>query len=136
MVDADSPGMQDFEAQCFQNREDWLRLLLAYAQAEEVAAAAEAALAKVSTPPAVSAAPAVSVASDTEVEESATGWVARISSIEGVEASQMSMLHGRVIALGYLKFKLIDRQVGLRYRLTPSGKQAAQARPETIEAAA
>ena len=128
--------MQDFEAHCFQNRKDWLRLLLAYAQAEDVAAAAEAAIAKVAAPPAVSAAPTVSMASDAEGEESATGWVARIGSVEGVETAQMSMLHGRVIALGYLKFKLIDRQVGLRYRLTPSGKQVAQARPETIEAAA
>ena len=128
--------MQDFEAHCFQNREDWLRLLLAYAQAEEVATAAEAAMAKVAAPAAVSAAPAAPVASDAEVEESVTGWVARIGSVEGVETAQMSMLHGRVIALGYLKFKLIDRQVGLRYRLTPSGKQVAQARPETVEAAA
>jgi hypothetical protein len=128
--------MQDFEAHCFQNREDWLRLLLAYAQAEEVAAAAEAALAKVAAPPAVAAAPAVSMASDSEAEESANGWVARIGSIEGVETAQMSMLHGRVIALGYLKFKLIDRQVGLRYRLTPTGKQAAQTRPDAVEAAA
>ena len=128
--------MQDFEAHCFQNREDWLRLLMAYAQAEATAAAAEAALAKVAAPPAVTAAPAVSVASDSEVEESATGWVARIGSIEGVETAQMSMLHGRVIALGYLKFKLIDRQVGLRYRLTPTGKQVVQSRPESVEAAA
>ncbi len=128
--------MQDFEAHCFQNREDWLRLLLAYAQAEEVASAAEAALAKVAAPPAVSAAPIISVASDTEVEESTTGWVTRIGSIEGIETAQMSTLHGRVIALGYLKFKLIDRQVGLRYRLTSSGKQVAQARPESVEAAA
>lgn len=139
--------MQDFEALCFQNREDWVRLLSAYAQAEEIAAAAEAALAKVSkaaAPPAVSAAPAVApavapaafVPADAEGEESATGWVARISLIEGVETSQMSMLHGRVIALGYLKFKLIDRQVGLRYRLTPSGKQAALSRPESVEAVA
>jgi len=45
-------------------------------------------------------------------------------------------LHGRVIALGYLKFKLVDRQVGLRYRLTPVGKQMAQSRPDATETAA
>ena len=130
--DADSPGMQDFEAHCFQNREDWLRLLMAYAQAEEVASVADAASAKSAVPPAVSAASVI----EGEAEESATGWVARISSIAGVEAARMSTLHGRVIALGYLKFKLIDRQVGLRYRLTPSGKQLVSARPETAEAVA
>ncbi len=124
--------MQDFEAHCSQNREDWLRLLGAYAQAEEAASLAEAAASKVVTPPAVSAAAGF----DAEAEESSTGWVARIASIEGVEAARMSTLHGRVIALGYLKFKLIDRQIGLRYRLTPPGKQLAQARPETTEAAA
>ena len=124
--------MQDFEAHCLQNREDWLRLLLAYALAEEAASVADAAVAKVAAPPAVSAAPGP----DTDAEESSTGWVTRIAAIAGVEAARMSTLHGRVIALGYLKFKLIDRQIGLRYRLTPSGKQLAQARPETTEAAA
>ena len=139
---ADSPGMQDFETLCFQNRADWLRLLSAYAQAEHVAALIEAASAKATAKtgalPADSAVPAVlvSCASESDGEESATGWVARVSVLEGVDASQLSTLHGRVIALGYLKFKLIDRQVGLRYRLTPAGKQMAQSRPETTEAAA
>ena len=153
---ADTPGMQDFETLCFQDRADWVRLLLAYAQAEEVVAVAEATTAKeakntaklaakLAATPAVSAtvveaavpvvtsvsAP-VSAESD---EESATGWVARVSVLDGVDAAQLSTLHGRVIALGYLKFKLIDRQVGLRYRLTPAGKQMAQSRPETVEAA-
>ena len=141
---ADSPGMQDFETLCFQNRADWLRLLGAYAQAEEAVALAEAATAKevkataklaaqAPTAPAVSA---EASASEADGEESSTGWVARVSQLEGVEAGQLSTLHGRVIALGYLKFKLIDRQVGLRYRLTPAGKQMAQSRPETVEAAA
>ena len=124
--------MQDFEALCFQNREDWLRLLGAYAQAEQAASLAEAAALKVASPAAVFA----DSGPDSEAEESSTGWVARIASIEGVESARMSTLHGRAIALGYLKFQLIDRQVGLRYRLTPSGKQVAQARPETVEAAA
>ncbi len=124
--------MQDFEAHCLENREDWVRLLGAYAQAEEIARLSETATSKVTAPPAVSAA----LGSDAEAEESSTGWVVRIASIEGVETARMSTLHGRVIALGYLKFQLIDRQVGLRYRLTPSGKLLAQARPEIGEAAA
>jgi hypothetical protein len=56
--------------------------------------------------------------------------------LEGVVAAELSTLHGRLIALGYLKFKLIDRQVGLRYRLTPAGKQMAQSRPDQDLAAA
>lgn len=136
--------MQDFETICFENRADWLRLLAAYAQSEELAAQAEAAAAKqvakqstkVAPAPAVSAEP-IPANSDNDGEESATGWVTRISVLEGVEAAELSTLHGRLIALGYLKFKLIDRQVGLRYRLTPAGKQMAQSRPdENLVAAA
>ena len=131
--------MQDFETLCFQNRADWLRLLMAYAQSEEIAALAEAAVAKKATKtvaaPAVSADVAAS-GSEADGEESATGWVARVSLLEGVDAAQLSTLHGRLIALGYLKFKLIDRQVGLRYRLTPAGKQMAQSRPDATIAAA
>ena len=155
---ADSPGMQDFETLCFQDRADWVRLLVAYAQAEEVVAVAEATTAKEAKNSAklaakLAAAPAdtatvveaavpmvtavsAPVSAESDGEESATGWVARVSLLDGVDVAQLSTLHGRVIALGYLKFKLIDRQVGLRYRLTPAGKQMAQSRPETVEAAA
>lgn len=141
--------MQDFETICFENRADWLRLLAAYAQTEELAAQAEAAAAKLAAKnaPKAAQAPAPAVSADplpvntsnadNEGEESATGWVSRISVLEGVEAAELSTLHGRLIALGYLKFKLIDRQVGLRYRLTPAGKQMTQSRPdENLVAAA
>lgn len=142
--------MQDFETLCFQDRVDWVRLLLAYSQAEEAVALAEAAtlkaaakaIAKAGVPAAIAAdspvvsQPIASPGPESDGEESATGWVARVSQLEGVEAAQMSALHGRVIALGYLKFKLVDRQVGLRYRLTPAGKQMAQSRPDAIETAA
>ena len=157
---ADSPGMQDFEASCQEGRADWVRLLCAYAQAEEVAAAAEAVLkaanpskgfpgrkkkgtetaeapAPAVEPVAVESVPVETVAAsegsakekDGEAEDSSTGWVSRIGQLEGIDPSQMSTLHGRVIALGYLKFQLIDRQVGLRYRLTPAGKQIVKAEP-------
>lgn len=153
--------MQDFEASCQEGRADWVRLLCAYAQAEEAAAAAEAVLKAANPskgfpgrkkkgaennteapvpavePVAVEAAPVETSAAvegsakekDGEAEDSSTGWVSRIGQLEGVDPSQMSTLHGRVIALGYLKFQLIDRQVGLRYRLTPAGKQVVKAEP-------
>lgn len=127
--------MLNFEALCFQNREDWLRLLWAYAQAEIAAALVEAAQGPVAPASAIIAGQP-SLLLDHEAEECSTGWVSRIALIEGVDVAQMSILHGRVIALGYLKFKLIDRQVGLRYRLTPAGKQLALSPPETVEAAA
>ena len=138
--------MQDFETLCFQNRADWLRLLAAYAQAEDLAAQTESAAAKLMTKPSVKAVaesaptPAVSAeaspSSEMDGEESAAGWVSRVSVLDGVDAAGLSTLHGRLIALGYLKFKLIDRQIGLRYRLTPAGKQMAQSSPDENLAAA
>lgn len=158
---ADSPGMQDFEAPCQEDRADWVRLLAAYAQAEEIVAAAEAAtkaanpskgfggkkkrgaaaaeepaVPTTETPPvavepvANSESPAAdSEKKEAEAEDSNVGWVSRIAQLEGVDPTRMSTLHGRVIALGYLKFQLIDRQIGLRYRLTPAGKQVVKAEP-------
>lgn len=152
--------MQDFEASCQEGRADWIRLLCAYAQAEEVAAAAEAAHKATNPskgfpgrkkkgaetadapvpavePVVVEPVPVETVAvsenstkeKDSEAEDSSTGWVSRIAQLEGVDPSRMSTLHGRVIALGYLKFQLIDRQIGLRYRLTPAGKQVVKTDP-------
>lgn len=148
--------MQDFEAPCQEDRADWVRLLCAYAQAEEVVAAAEAvqkaanpskgfpgrkkrgATDSPEAPPAAQETAVVDapVASeipgqvkDSETEDSNVGWVSRIAQLEGVDPTRMSTLHGRVIALGYLKFQLIDRQIGLRYRLTPAGKQVVKAEP-------
>ena len=100
---ADSPGMQDFETLCFQNRADWLRLLLAYSQAEEAAAWAEAAIlkaaakvtAKAGVPAAISAdspmvsKPAVVLGTESDGDDSATGWVARVSLLDGVDAAQI-----------------------------------------------
>lgn len=139
--------MQDFDAPCLEDRADWIRLLHAYAQAEELAAAAEAAQLPVKprgprgrrkaaevqesvvlqeTP--VAAGPELPELVDPQTPEgdgegSRVGWVPRVPHIEGVEPTRMSALHGKLIALGYLKFQLIDRQVGLRYRLTPAGQQ-------------
>lgn len=149
--------MQDFEAPCQEDRADWVRLLAAYAQAEEVVAAVDAANKASNLPkgfggkkkrgaataeepaaPAAEGPPVVDdpvvtaenpVADSEKNEDSNVGWVSRIAQLEGVNSSRMSTLHGRVIALGYLKFQLIDRQIGLRYRLTPEGKQVVKAEP-------
>lgn len=130
--------MYDFETSCYQDRADWHRLLVAYSQAEERASIAEALAAKTAlknspgtTESGHAAAISLTVSStEVEDEESATGWVPRVSQLDGVDRAQLSTLHGRVIALGLLKFKLIDRHVGLRYRLTPAGRQAVKSPPE------
>ena len=115
--------MLDFEQGCLLNREAWLRLLAAYAEAEEKLAIERKAAAPVAVkPPENGESPAA--AEVAEAEESATGWASRVSLIDGIDPDGMSPLHGRVIALGYLKFQLVDRQIGLRYRLTPEGRRA------------
>lgn len=52
------------------------------------------------------------------------GWVPRISAVPGVEPAKLSNVHGRLIAFGFLKFDLSDREIGMRYQLTPLAKQA------------
>ena len=97
----------------------------------------------VNTPAPIIAEPANSVepsatdpaAGDQDSEDSQIGWVGRVHHLDGVDPQRMSTLHGRVIALGYLKFQLIDRQIGLRYRLTPAGKQLVKADPAEKAAA-
>ncbi|MBX3443412.1 MAG: hypothetical protein KF774_13485 [Planctomyces sp.] len=67
-------------------------------------------------------------ASDVEVgggAERIESWIPRIMSLPGVDAASLPALHGRLIALGLLKFELFGRQGGMRYRLTPLGRKAA-----------
>lgn len=52
------------------------------------------------------------------------GWVPRLAEIPGVERERTSNVHGRLIAFGFLKFDLSDRDVGMRYQLTPLGRRA------------
>jgi len=52
------------------------------------------------------------------------GWVPRISTVPGVESAKLSNVHGRLIAFGFLKFDLTDREIGMRYQLTPLARQA------------
>lgn len=52
------------------------------------------------------------------------GWVARASQVPQVEPANLSAVHGRLIAFGFLKFDLSNREHGMRYQLTPLGKQA------------
>ncbi len=58
------------------------------------------------------------------------GWVARASQVPQVEPANLSAVHGRLIAFGFLKFDLTNRELGMRYQLTPLGKQAI-GEPET-----
>ncbi len=51
-------------------------------------------------------------------------WIPRISSLECMEPAALSAGHGKLIAWGLIRFELAEAQHGLRYQLTPEGRQA------------
>lgn len=63
------------------------------------------------------------------------GWVPRAAQVAQIEPATLSVVHGRLIAFGFLKFDLSNRELGMRYQLTSLGKQAigeAEAAPELV----
>ncbi len=56
--------------------------------------------------------------------EAFDGWVPRVSQVPDVDVTKLSSIHGRLIAFGFLKFDLSDREIGMRYQLTPMARQA------------
>ena len=54
------------------------------------------------------------------------GWLPRLRTIEGIEGEALSRVHGRLIALGFLKFELLSREVGMRYQVSPLGKRTLE----------
>jgi len=51
-------------------------------------------------------------------------WSQRIVAVEGLAADQLSTIHGKLIALGMLKFEIGSRADGVQYQLTTLGRQA------------
>ncbi|HVJ84109.1 MAG TPA: hypothetical protein VM452_00620 [Caulifigura sp.] len=96
-----------------------------------VAAATAAASPIEPPPPAVETEPAAPDENAADEAENADAWCARVTALEGVDAEKLSQLHGGLIARGYLKYELFGRQLGLRYRLTPDGRRAAESTPTT-----
>lgn len=52
------------------------------------------------------------------------GWVPRASTVPEIDPKTLSAVHGRLIAFGFLKFDLSNRELGMRYQLSPLGRQA------------
>ena len=52
------------------------------------------------------------------------GWLERVVRVDGVPDEQLPRVHGKLIALGLLKFQLAGRTSGVRYQLSPEGWQA------------
>ena len=69
-------------------------------------------------------------------EEEFDGWLERINSLPDLTTDCLIRMHGQLIAMGYLKFEISGRNVGLRYQISPKGRQAlerAQLAPTTSE---
>lgn len=54
------------------------------------------------------------------------GWLERIDSLPGLTPEMLTRLHGQLIALGFLKFEISGRCIGLRYQIGPRGRQALE----------
>lgn len=52
------------------------------------------------------------------------GWIPRVTEVAAIESTKLPAIHGKLIAFGFLKFDLAGRDAGMRYQLTPQGKQA------------
>ncbi|MGQ0633306.1 MAG: hypothetical protein ACT4QC_01745 [Planctomycetaceae bacterium] len=51
-------------------------------------------------------------------------WSRRILELEGVLPERIATTHGKLIALGLLKFEIASRADGVQYQVTPLGRQA------------
>lgn len=119
---------------------DSLRLLRAYREAGLTARAERTKIAEAAAAAIEEQQLAPEEASDesgqpVEVEESAEEtpvtperdkgdpWVERISEMEFVEPEQLSELHGKLIAAGFLNFQIRNRHTGVEYRIANAGKQ-------------
>ena len=55
------------------------------------------------------------------------GWTPRVLEAPEIATDELSGIHGKLIAFGFLKFDLAGRDGGIRYQLTPLGKQGINA---------
>jgi hypothetical protein len=69
-------------------------------------------------------------------EESGPRWHERVGALDGLDPDALTEIHSRLIAFGWLRFQVEDRQAGLKYRISPEGKQALQNLNQSSERAA
>jgi hypothetical protein len=81
--------------------------------------------------PAEPAAPVEPSGESADEEESTGNWIPRLTIVEGVEPAAMPSLHGKLIALGMLKFEFFAKSGGMKYRLSPLGRQMISGRAGT-----
>lgn len=51
-------------------------------------------------------------------------WSPRVAEVPGLISEELSAIHGKLIALGMLKFEIASRADGVQYQVTTLGRQA------------
>lgn len=146
--------MIDLELELIHENPSWIAVLKAYQAAQEELAARQAEAARQSAQSDTSSDPDESVVEnlddDTEDDTSSSDgderssskqrtprWVPRVTRVQGIEADELSKIHGRLIAYDLLKCDLAGRTDGMVYQLTSTGKTIiARLDDETASAAA
>ncbi len=64
-----------------------------------------------------------------QAEDEFDGWLPRIMAVDGLESEDLPRIHGKLIALGFLKFQLASRGTGVVYQISPAGRQALSGQP-------
>jgi hypothetical protein len=70
-----------------------------------------------------------------EQNPEADGWLPRLRAVAGIEGEALSRAHGRLIALGLLKFELAGRDAGMLYQVSPLGKRTLEQNGDSFEEA-
>jgi hypothetical protein len=60
-----------------------------------------------------------------KTEPASDGWQPRLAEVPGVERGDLAGLHGKLIALGFLKFELHAKN-GMQYQVSPLGRQTLE----------
>lgn len=131
----DIESMIDADYSLALNNPAWIRVLRAY----------YAALQEPETPGTHAVREEVAATATAEAEESdgnsesdesgksrrTARWLARIHQIEGLAKDELSRIHGRLIAYGFLKCDLAERTAEVVYQLTQAGKHLLHLAHET-----
>ena len=94
--------MFDLDFDLLETHPDWRHVLLAYG--EEFLSA---------------------IAADRETSELAVkGFRPRVRAVDGIAADQLTCIHGKLIAHGFLQVEIAGRTGGMLYKLSPEGRRA------------
>jgi hypothetical protein len=74
-------------------------------------------------------------AEQTTQEPESDGWLPRVREVAGVDRDDLPRIHGKLIAIGFLKIQLPDRTSGVRYQVSPAGTRGLATLVESPETA-